>query len=176
MTSPRSRRGRLSGSKFYSKINFSCSIVGGSRPLRKCLDVYWLVPAPPPPLPLGIMRLRANFGLGLCKIRTYGFSTCFFLLDPRFVPIGLSSPARGNRKCQRAFVSGADFERTVRKRLAASGGGHTLRFHDLGMILAWHRDVVSDREHSAFVMKKDGQSGKGGGGPRLKLIVAIPLV
>jgi hypothetical protein len=28
-------------------------------------------------------------------MRTYGFSTCFLVLDPRFVPISLSSPARG---------------------------------------------------------------------------------
>jgi hypothetical protein len=56
----------------------------------------------------------------------------------------------------KSVVSGTDFERTVRKRLAASGGGHTLRFHDLGMILAWHGDVVSDGEHSAGVMKKVG--------------------
>ena len=40
----------------------------------------------------------------------------------------------------------------------ASGGGHTLRFHDLGAILAWHRDVVSDREHSTDVMNEmDGR-------------------
>ena len=49
--------------------------------------------------------------------------------------------------------------------LAASGGGHTLRFRDLGMILAWRRDVVSDGGHSADVMKKDGQSGEGGNSP-----------
>ena len=93
-----------------------------------------------------------------------------------FRPDQFVKPCSGNRKCQRAFVSGTDFERTVRKRLGASGGGHTLRFHDLGTILAWRRTGVSDGGHSAFVMKKDGQSGKGGGGPRLKLIVAIPLV
>ena len=46
------------------------------------------------------------------------------------------------------------FERAVRKRLAASGGGHTLRCHDLGMILAWRRSGVSDGGHSADVMKK----------------------
>jgi hypothetical protein len=38
--------------------------------------------------------------------------------------------------------------------LATSGGGHTLRSQDLGMILAWHRNRVSDVGHSAFVMKK----------------------
>ena len=52
-----------------------------------------------------------------------------------------------------------------RSVLAASGGGHTLRCHDPGMILAWRRDGVSDGEHSADVMNKDGQSGEGGRGP-----------
>ena len=28
-------------------------------------------------------------------MKTYGFSTYFLVLDPRFVPISLSSPARG---------------------------------------------------------------------------------
>ena len=41
----------------------------------------------------------------------------------------------------------------VKERLAASGGGHTLRFRELGMILAWHRNGVSDGGHSADVMK-----------------------
>jgi hypothetical protein len=39
--------------------------------------------------------------------------------------------------------------------LTASGGGHTLRSHDLGMILAWHGNGVSDGEHSANVMKQN---------------------
>jgi hypothetical protein len=36
----------------------------------------------------------------------------------------------------------------------ASGGGRTLRSHDLGIILALHRDGVSDGEHSVDVIKK----------------------
>ena len=43
-------------------------------------------------------------------IRTYGFSTGFLSLDPRFVPIDLSSPGRENRKCQRTYISRADLE------------------------------------------------------------------
>jgi len=38
--------------------------------------------------------------------------------------------------------------------LATSGGGHTLRFRDLRIILAGHAGVVCDGEHSADVMKK----------------------
>jgi hypothetical protein len=38
---------------------------------------------------------------------------------------------------------------------AASGGGRTLRCHDLGMILAWHWNIVSDGGHSADVMKQN---------------------
>jgi len=49
---------------------------------------------------------------------------CFLLLDPGFVAISLSSPARGSKISKNA--------------LAASGDGHTLRCHDPGMILAWH--------------------------------------
>jgi hypothetical protein len=37
---------------------------------------------------------------------------------------------------------------------AASGGGRTLRCHDLGMILAWHGNGVCDGGHSADVMNK----------------------
>jgi hypothetical protein len=48
---------------------------------------------------------------------------------------------------------------------AAFGGGHTLRFCDLGMILAWGCNRVSDGGHSAFVMNKDRLSGKGGNSP-----------
>jgi hypothetical protein len=40
--------------------------------------------------------------------------------------------------------------------LAASEGGHTLRCHDLGVILARHWNAVSDGWHSADVMKEDG--------------------
>jgi len=36
---------------------------------------------------------------------------------------------------------------------AASGDGRTLRCHDMGMILAWRRNGVSDGGHSADVMK-----------------------
>jgi len=82
------------------------------------------------------------------------------VLDPPFRPDEFVKPCSGNRKCQRAFVSGTDLERSVRKRLAASGGGHTLRFHDLGMILAWHRNGVCDGAHSAFVMKKTGSGAR----------------
>ncbi len=39
--------------------------------------------------------------------------------------------------------------------LAASGGGHTLRSYDLGMIFPWHGNGVSDGEHSAGVMNKE---------------------
>jgi hypothetical protein len=34
---------------------------------------------------------------------------------------------------------------------------HTLRSHDLEMILALHSDGVSDSRHSADVMKKEGE-------------------
>jgi hypothetical protein len=50
MPSPRSPWGRLSGGRFCSKINFPCRVIVGPRSLRKCLDVYWLVPVPPSPL------------------------------------------------------------------------------------------------------------------------------
>ena len=41
----------------------------------------------------------------------------------------------------------------VKERLAASGGGHTLRCCDLGMILTWRGNGVCDGGHSADVMK-----------------------
>jgi len=56
--------------------------------------------------------------------------------------------------CQALFGE----SKNVKERFATSGGAHTLRCHDLGMILAWHRDGVSDGGHSADVMKKDGWS------------------
>jgi len=46
--------------------------------------------------------------------------------------------------------------------LATSGGGHTLRSHDLVMILAWHRNTVSYVGHSADVMKKMDGVGRSG--------------
>jgi hypothetical protein len=39
--------------------------------------------------------------------------------------------------------------------LTAFGGGHTLRSNDLGMILAWRGNGVSDGAHSAHVMKAE---------------------
>ena len=63
------------------------------------------------------MRLRAIFGLisKYSEIRTYGFSICFLLVDPRFVPISLSSPIGESKMSKSALV--------------ASGGGHTLEIN-----------------------------------------------
>jgi hypothetical protein len=44
---------------------------------------------------------------------------------------------------------------------AASGGEHTLRSYDLGMILAWHGNGVCDGGHSADVMKRTDGVGQG---------------
>jgi len=54
-------------------------------------------------------------------------------------------------------VCGADFSKSIfdgsfADVLAlASGGGHTLRCHDPGAIVAWHRDGVSDGGHGGDV-------------------------
>jgi len=88
-------------------------------------------------------------------------SELFLVGRPTFRPDQLVKACSGNRN--------------VKELLAASVGGHTLRLHDLRMILAWLSDVVSDGEHNADVMKKMDGSGKAGGGPRLKLTVAILL-
>jgi hypothetical protein len=45
-----------------------------------------------------------------------------------------------------------------RRSRAASGDGHTLRLHDLGMILAWQWNGGGDGGHSADVMNKYGWS------------------
>jgi hypothetical protein len=55
---------------------------------------------------------------------------------PQFV-----KPWSGNRKMSKSG-------------LPASGDGLALRRHDLGMILAWHENVVSNMCHRADVMKK----------------------
>ena len=65
------------------------------------------------------------------------------MVGPPFRPDQFVKPARGNLKMSKSVF-------------ATSGGGHTLRCHDLGMILAWHRNGASDGEHSADVMNKDG--------------------
>ncbi|MBZ5665039.1 MAG: hypothetical protein LAO30_10590 [Acidobacteriia bacterium] len=49
------------------------------------------------------------------------------------------------------------FPRRLGRRLhgsgfSTSGGGHTLRYYDLGMIFAGHGNGVSDCEHSVDVM------------------------
>jgi len=68
------------------------------------------------------------------------------LLDSRFRPDQFVKPARGIENVKERLLLRAE-------DLAASGGGHTLRCHDLGMILAWHRGGVCDGGHSADVMK-----------------------
>jgi hypothetical protein len=69
----------------------------------------------------------------------------------------------------KSIVCGTEFERTVRKRLATSGGGHTLCSPRFEMILALNRSRVSDVGHSADVMKKmDSRMGIGVGGSPLK--------
>jgi hypothetical protein len=71
----------------------------------------------------------------------------FLVVGHPFRPDQFVKPCPGNRKILKSI-------------LAASEGGHTLGGRDLGMILAWRGNGVSDGGHSAGVMKRDGQSGE----------------
>lgn len=58
---------------------------------------------------------------------------------------------------RRSFLfSNSRWKGSFRSVWAASEGGHTLRSHDLGMILASPGDCVCDGGYSADVMNKEG--------------------